>query len=103
MDEEYRILLTIKDDLPIVVKCFSSDTTLVEAVNWMKENRKECHIEDHINLDELLENAFKLNVDVWLPVGRLIDQDGIGYIIALKFERKQADRDNAQIKVKLSS
>ena len=99
MDDLYKILITIKDDLPIVVKEFDEETTLDDVIQWMKENKKECYIDRDSYFDVSLKDALKLNVDVWLVAGRIVDNDE-NYIVAIKLERKQIDRDNAPIKVK---
>lgn len=96
MDERYRILLTIKDDLPFVAKEFEPETTLDEAINWMKENRKELHISTNDWFDRVLSPSLKYQADQFLPVSRIIDQNGDRHIIMIKLERKQSDIINTK-------
>ena len=96
MDERYRIILTIKDDLPFVAKEFEPETTLDEAINWMKENRKELHICTNDWFERVLSPSLKYQADQFLPVGRIIDQNGDRHIIMIKLERKQSDIINTK-------
>lgn len=101
MDERYRIILTIKDDLPFVAKEFEPETTLDEAIQWMKDNRKELYISTNDWFERVLDGALKFSTDTFLPVGRILDQKGERHFVFLKLDRKQADHDHAPIKVKL--
>lgn len=91
MDDRYRILLTIKDDLPFVVKEFEPETTLDEAIQWMKDNRKELYISNNDWFERVLSPSLKYQADQFLPCGRLVDSNGVRHIIMIKLERKQSD------------
>ncbi len=101
MDERYRIILTIKDDLPFVAKEFEPETTLDEAIQWMKDNRKELYISTNDWFERVLDGALKFSTDTFLPVGRILDQNGERHFVFLKLDRKQADHDQAEIQVHL--
>lgn len=96
MDERYRIILTIKNDLPFVAKEFEPETTLDEAIQWMKDNRKELHICTNDWFDRILSPSLKYQADQFLPCSRLLDSNGDRHIIMIKLERKQSDIINTK-------
>ncbi len=100
MDERYRIILTIKDDLPFVAKEFEPETTLDEAIQWMKDNRKELHICTNDWFERVLSPSLNYQNDQFLPRSRLLDSNGDRHIIMIKLERKQSDIINAKNPIK---
>lgn len=96
MDDLYKILLTIKDDLPIVVKEFEAQDTIDTVIEWVKNNKKAINISMNDWIERIFIPSLNHKHDQFLPVGRLIDTNGTCHIIMFKLERKDVDIVNAK-------